>query len=359
MKIALICKRHYTNRDLLTDPIGRLYHFPLNWKKLGQKVEVFLFDYYSLKPAKKNYYGIDFTSEPFFPFPTSAFKKHLIRLNSFNPDIIISSGDALMGHYGLKLSQLYQVPFVFDLYHDYADFKTSKIPFWKRWYYHALKSADLVVCDSNSLKQRISSFSSNLAVCTQGTDANLFQPRDTYLSRKLLGLCNEDYILGFTGSLDKRINLKQVLDAIDILNSDISLKKTFRFLIAGINTAKYPLTHSNIIFLGNKKQSEIPLVLSACDCLLIPMHNKGLATTCNPCKLSEYLACKKPIIATHFSNIRDYLTDDNSIVFSDTAEELAEKIKNQIASPKIYSFPKSLQWETISLEYLNLLESLI
>jgi hypothetical protein len=34
MRFALLCKRRYTNRDLITDPFGRLYHFPV-WLARG------------------------------------------------------------------------------------------------------------------------------------------------------------------------------------------------------------------------------------------------------------------------------------------------------------------------------------
>lgn len=44
MNIHLLCKRYYTNKDLLNDRFGRLYHLPVQLARLGAEVSVTAID---------------------------------------------------------------------------------------------------------------------------------------------------------------------------------------------------------------------------------------------------------------------------------------------------------------------------
>ena len=45
MRIYLICKRYYTNKDLIKERFGRLYHLPKEWAANGAEVWVNAIDY--------------------------------------------------------------------------------------------------------------------------------------------------------------------------------------------------------------------------------------------------------------------------------------------------------------------------
>lgn len=40
MRIYLICKRYYTNKDLIKERFGRLYHLPKEWVANGAEIWV-------------------------------------------------------------------------------------------------------------------------------------------------------------------------------------------------------------------------------------------------------------------------------------------------------------------------------
>ena len=45
MRIHIICKRYYTNKDLIENQFGRLYHLPEQLVKYGAEVWVNAIDY--------------------------------------------------------------------------------------------------------------------------------------------------------------------------------------------------------------------------------------------------------------------------------------------------------------------------
>ena len=58
LKVLMLCKRHYTNRDLITQRFGRLFHLPFQLAKNGVNFVVVTADYKSNKPEKKDLSGV-------------------------------------------------------------------------------------------------------------------------------------------------------------------------------------------------------------------------------------------------------------------------------------------------------------
>ena len=44
MRIAFLCKRHYTGKDVITDRFGRLYEIPHQLALLGHEVKAWCLD---------------------------------------------------------------------------------------------------------------------------------------------------------------------------------------------------------------------------------------------------------------------------------------------------------------------------
>lgn len=357
MNIGLVCKRHYTNKDLIQSAFGRLYHFPKSWHEHGHQLSITLADYYSLRREQAEHTSISYNSIPIFPLPRLFYKRALAQHRSNNIDIIVASGDALMGHYGNRIAKALGIPFVYDLYHDYAEFRIASLPTLKAKYYNALREAKMVACDSQPLAERIHQYQENTKVFPQGTDTNVFFEQPKEVARSLLGIADNVSYVGFTGSLDRRFNLDLVLQSLERLNELGG--KAFKLIIAGKNVNNFNLAHPNVIYLGELAQDQIPIVISACDVMIIPLINEGLAQTCNPCKLSEYIACKRPIVTTNFSNIEDYLTKQHSIVDVSTAEAFADKVLNQSRAPTIYELKPTMLWSNIGERYLKNLQKCV
>lgn len=92
----------------------------------------------------------------------------------------------------------------------------------------------------------------------------------------------------------------------------------------------------NILVLGQKSHREIPLYLKAADVLVLPSSRRSsnprfidysLFDT-SPIKLFEYMASRRPIVASDLPSLREVLNEKNAIFAeSDNPEDLAQAIE--------------------------------
>ena len=82
---------------------------------------------------------------------------------------------------------------------------------------------------------------------------------------------------------------------------------------------------------GHKPYSEIPYWLKAADVLILPNSGKEEISKhwTSPLKLFEYMASKRPIIASDLPSLSDVLNESNALLIEpDNPERIAEAIKN-------------------------------
>jgi glycosyltransferase involved in cell wall biosynthesis len=94
---------------------------------------------------------------------------------------------------------------------------------------------------------------------------------------------------------------------------------------------------SNLNIIGHRPHSEIPYWLRAADVLVLPNSGKDDISKywTSPIKMFEYMASKKPIIASDLPSIREVLNDSNAVlVDSDNPKALAEGIKKILQNPE-------------------------
>ncbi len=90
----------------------------------------------------------------------------------------------------------------------------------------------------------------------------------------------------------------------------------------------------NIIFYGHKPHSQIPLFLKAADVLVLPNTAKEeiSALHTSPMKVFEYMASKRPIVASDIPSIREVLNNANAtLVPADEPELLARALRHTLA----------------------------
>ena len=93
--------------------------------------------------------------------------------------------------------------------------------------------------------------------------------------------------------------------------------------------AKY--SSDNVIVLGRKPHTDIPLYLKSADILVlpnVPITPHSIEST-SPIKLFEYMASKRPIIASDLPSIRELLSPSNAILVAPgSPTALADGINN-------------------------------
>jgi len=158
------------------------------------------------------------------------------------------------------------------------------------------------------------------------------------MARKELSLPSDKIILGYTGSfktkgMDKGIS--DIIKAVALLEKDWP---KILFVAVGGNQADIDYYHrlavndgveQHIMLLGKVSQEKLAVYQQAFDVLLMPFpFTEHYAYFMSPLKMFEYLAAKRPIIASDLPTIREILDEDSAVFCRpDDPADLAEKIK--------------------------------
>jgi len=88
---------------------------------------------------------------------------------------------------------------------------------------------------------------------------------------------------------------------------------------------------SNAIVVGHVPPSYVPIYLKASDVVVLPNIKEGLSEFTSPLKLFEYMASRRPIVASDLPVIREILNEENAILVEpENPKALAEGIKKAL-----------------------------
>lgn len=183
-------------------------------------------------------------------------------------------------------------------------------------------------------------------------------------ARQALGLSHRDNIAVYTGSLFAHKGIDTLLQA-------ACLAPDVHFVVVGNRPKgsvdewqqKYP-DLSNVEFLGHRPAGDIPMFLDAADCCVLPNSAEHpSADYTSPLKLFEYMAARRPIVATAIPALREVLVSgENAILVPpDDPNELARAIRDSIADPeyanhiaeRAFQDVSELTWDRRAREILN------
>lgn len=343
MKILLLCKRRYTNKDLLADRFGRLFHLPVQMSRLGAEVSVIALDYHNSTEAVAEANGVRFSTSPAtwtrLPGLLPALRR---KVAEARPDVIIASGDSHIGFIGRRLAATVGAKFVFDVYDYYPAFKGNRIPGMRAMFASVVRQADLTFCASRPLMERLASQGARTILIENGVDRALFFPRDKQAARKQLGLAEDAMLVGYFGSITPTRG-PLLFEAVERLRSELpSLDILLSGKVSGVD-----VNRPGIIYKGELPQSEIPILISACDVVTVPYARDPFNDMAGPCKIAEYLACVRPVVATRVAGQDEFFKDAPSSLCEPSSPELARALVNQIQDSQLVPFPHRLDWAQI------------
>ncbi|MBU2569364.1 MAG: glycosyltransferase family 4 protein [Gammaproteobacteria bacterium] len=353
MNIHCLFKRYYTNKDLIIDRFGRLYHLPIQLTRQGNNVSVDAIDYRNKDSTIINSTNISFSTVPatFTQLP-KLIPSLYNTIRRAKPDIVIASGDSHIGYIGLQMTRRLGVPFVFDIYDYYPAFASNRLPGMKAMFRSAAQNADLVLCASEPLQQFLRTLNPNTLLIENGVDRNLFAPGNIKQARKTTGLEEESLLIGYFGSITQTRG-PLLIEACRKLRQEMP---SLRLVLAGrISTtiADEPW----IRYLGEKPQSSVSDLINACNLVVIPYMNDEFNSMAGACKIAEYLACEKPVVATRVSGHEQLFKDAPESLCETNPDDMARALRNQLNNPVTAPFPESMNWESIGkILYTSLLQ---
>ena len=355
MKLLIIGKRFYTNRDLIADQFGRQFHLPKIWSETND-VNVIALDYYSHEPIRTvidacTFHTVNIRGR--ISAPISAYRYCRETANEFHPDVVISSGDIVTGLVGYRLAASTNSAWFYDVYDDYRYFSLSRYTGLSYLIPKLCRRASGLITASVGLKHLYSTWNSSVTVAENGYDPAVFYPGDKLTSRKKL-LLNANYkLLVFTGSIDERFDTELISKVMDTL---YSYDGSYRLLHAGVTDTPSELSGEWLISMGPVSQATVVDVIRSADICLAPYASTPLSETCSPCKLAEYMACGQAVIAADVANISQYRSFGVQIYAPGNTEQMVELIQHQMTYPTLCKPNHSLTWRGIAESCLEFIK---
>lgn len=202
-------------------------------------------------------------------------------------------------------------------------YEAHQWPTSKVWLYQRLlRNVPFIVCNSQGTETEFKKHGfTNTLVSPNGVDLTVFSvQKNVHEVREHLHLPLDKKIVMYTGHLYAWKGTDVIVSVAKALIADTRIL----FVLVG-GTKKDIQKYQNIIekenlssvvLCGHKTQGEIPDYLSSADVLLlpnIPISEESERYT-SPIKMFEYMASRKPIVASDLPSIREILGPENAIL---------------------------------------------
>ena len=296
------------------------------------------------------------------------------QIQEFKPDIIIGFG-ILNTYLAIRAARRVGIPFVYywlDVLHTLIPLKPAQL-LGKMIESRILKNADRVIVINKRLKDYVIGIGARperTCVIGAGIDFKQFDPEtDGNTIREKYGLNKDDIVLFFMGLLYHFSGLKEV--ALQIAETQ---DHNIKLLLVGEGEACEELRRiredhnlqDRVILTGRKPYQEIPAFIAASDVCLLPAYDNRIMRDIVPIKIYEYMAMKKPVIATRLPGIVKEFGDDNGIIYVNKPENVVAKALELIRNgdykelgARARSFVEKYSWDTITDEFERTLEEII
>jgi glycosyltransferase involved in cell wall biosynthesis len=185
-----------------------------------------------------------------------------------------------------------------------------------------LTRADRVIAISAALRDRLIEVRPELEGHTwvehDGVDLQLIDEHrfDREEARRRLGLPRQGPVLVYTGRVNEEKGAAVVLDAAEILQS-VGAHVVLVGRVYGESLRKRAASVGNVTLTGFVPPGRVPTYLAAADILLLPSTD-GLpyASYTSPLKMFEYMAAKRPIVASDLPVLREVLrAGENALLY--------------------------------------------
>lgn len=267
-------------------------------------------------------------------------------------DVIVAA-HVLAGTAVIHAAKRHGVPVLFDLKDWFPDsaaayFSWTVMQDLVRRSVWEITRRNLAACDrittvSPSLVEKLHSLGFAADLITNGVDTDIFRPMDGTATRHELGIGTDEFVIGFSGSVERWYALDEMIRALPEI---LQVQQKTRLLIIGSSLftgydaelkalAQDTGVADRVIFTGTKPYNELPRYIACMDACTIPLSPPQWGDIALPNKFFEYSACGKPIIMRPIPDVLR-IGGPNLYVYR-TQEEYVAHVRSLIDTPQRFS----------------------
>lgn len=358
MRILILTKRQYMNKDLLDDRFGRFREIPLNLGRMGHQVTGLCLSY-----APRN---------------TGWIKDELVWWKSINAsllkvpgviqfffaalrfarksDVIWACSDSLYGIIGCIVGRLSKKPVIFDIYDNFGEFYIASLPMMKQLYRWAIRRSDAITCLSKPFAGLIRhqyGRSQRVYPIEFAVRNDLFKPQKQEKCRKIVQLPLNARIIGTAGGLYKIREVDLLIDAFRYLKPKYS---DLHLALAGPLDRELKIPQDSCVhYLGILPFEKVPCFMNSLDIAVVCYADDEYGKYCFPQKTREFMACNVALIAAKVGSLKELFKDHPEWLYEPgDKKSLAKTLEHRLFNRQTdYTPPPT--W----LELTNTLERII
>ena len=198
------------------------------------------------------------------------------------------------------------------------------------------RKADHIVTVTHSFREQIIGHGikkEKISVVTNGIDTDKFHPDVEAMSRHELGFSNQDFVLGYVGTLGMAHGIDTILDAANLFK--LKNYSDVKFLIIGTGAEKENLLKklkdyelSNTIILDKVEREQIPRIIKGLNASIVCLRKSKIFKKVIPSKIFESIALARPILLGVEGESKSLIEDNNYGIFfePENSQDLFRKI---------------------------------
>jgi len=361
MRVLFIGKRFYTNRDACTERFGRIYQLPYWWAQAGHEVYLWLIDYHGRDVGRTMDGELEVETTPVlrWRFLVRWISVCFSRFGARRPDVIVASGDCYTGLVAYLAAFFSGAKFVFDVYDRYDVFEGyRRLPGFDPLSF-LLRRSWIATFASTKVLEDLKPYTERVLLVPNGVDLDRFRPLPMAESRKQFELPENIPLVGYFGSMEPERGIEDLIAAVAIL---VDSGMRVNLVIGGKADPNINFDYPWLHYLGNIEFSMMPAVLASCDVLALPYRQGAFVDNASSCKIAEYIAVQRPVVATRSPNLtrnfpRQAEQLDGLLATPGDAKELAQCLRSQFSEVRLVDMPKGISWREISESMLSVMDN--
>ena len=236
-----------------------------------------------------------------------------------------------------------------------------------------------IICVTEGLKNyliiRYKLNPNKIIVINNGVNLELFNKLDKKYCRKLLGINEKDFLIGFVGTLIKWQGIELLVLAIKELKEEYP---DLKVMLVGDGPEKAKIMslieennlNDRVILAGKKDYKLIPIYINSFDVCIAPfIKERNEKIGLSPLKIYEYIACSKPIIASDIPGVKEIIEKSNCgfIFRANCLDGLKRAIRSSISFKEhlemiglrgYLSYKNSIDWNIKAENIINIIKEI-